>query len=85
MKSGCLKILTDRRSLMGFDKQGSSVFCVARGASGQWEVSEEGFDKPLASFDSAEDASKYARDMSKVKLNSSVKIFDDQGIQMPGE
>jgi hypothetical protein len=74
-----------RRNKMGFDQQGSSVFCVARGASGQWEVSEEGFDKPLASFETAEDASSYARDMSKLKQDSSVKIFDDQGIQMPDE
>lgn len=70
---------------MGFDQKGSSVFCVARGESGQWEVLEEGFDKPLASFDAPEDAAEYARDLAKTKQGSLVKVFDEQGIQMPAE
>ncbi len=41
---------------MGLDQRGSPVFCVVAGKSGQWDVKEEGFDKPLASFDEQEDA-----------------------------
>ena len=41
---------------MGFDQKGSSVFCVVRGDAGQWDVTEKGFDKPLASFGAVADA-----------------------------
>lgn len=62
--------------MMGFDQKGSTVFCVQHGKSGQWEVSEEGFDKPLASFDSPEDAKKYANDLAKTQEGSGVKVID---------
>jgi hypothetical protein len=70
---------------MGFDQRGASVFCVARGKSGQWEVMEEGFDKALASFDSMQDAQVYARDLAKTKDGSTVKVFDERGNQVPSE
>ncbi len=70
---------------MGFDQKGTSVFCVARGESGQWDVTEEGFDKPLASFESMQDAQAYARDLAKTKDDSTVKVFDERGTQMPAE
>ena len=38
---------------MGFDQEGPSVFCEAPDASGQWDVNEEGFEKPLALFTQA--------------------------------
>lgn len=62
--------------MMGLDQKGSTVFCVQQGKSGQWEVSEEGFDKPLASFDNPEDAKKYANDLAKTKEGSGVKVID---------
>lgn len=64
---------------MGFDQKGSSVFCVVRGDAGQWDVTEEGFDKPLASFDAVADAREYAHDLGKTKKGSTVKFFDEQG------
>jgi hypothetical protein len=70
---------------MGFDQRGASVFCVARGAAGQWDVTEEGINKPLASFDSTQDAQVYARDLAKIKDGSTVRVFDERGNQMPAE
>ncbi len=64
---------------MGFDQKGTSVFCVAPGADGQWEVKEVGFDKPLASFPSSADAETYARDLAKTKEGSTVRIVDQNG------
>ena len=64
---------------MGFDQKGISVFCVAQGTDGQWDVKEEGFDKPLASFQSSADAEQYARDLAKTKEGSTVKMFDQDG------
>ncbi len=61
---------------MGFDQQEPTIFCVKQGQSGLWDVSEEGFDKPLASFDSADDAKQYADDLARNKLGASVKFTD---------
>lgn len=63
---------------MGFDQKGTSVFRVAQGNSNQWDVMEEGFDKPLASFDVLEDAREYAFDIAKTKGGS--EAFDNHGI-----
>jgi len=68
---------------MGFDQKGVSVFCVVHGDAGQWDVMEEGSDKPLASFDSTEDAQVYARDLAKAKDGSTVRVFDEHGTQTP--
>lgn len=70
---------------MGFDQKGASVFCVAPGADGQWDVKEEGFEKPLASFKSSADAQEYARDLAKTKEGSTVKLFDRDGKQTGDE
>jgi hypothetical protein len=70
---------------MGFDQKGVSVFCVAPGAGGQWDVKEEGFEKPLASFKSSADAREYARDLAKTKEGSTVKLFDQNGKQTRDE
>ena len=64
---------------MGFDQKGKSVFCVTRGESGKWHVSEEGFEKPIASFDSQDDAEEYARDLAKTKEGSTVKMAGQDG------
>ena len=61
---------------MGFDQQGATVFCVKHSQSGQWDVCEEGFDKPLASFENPDDARKYANDLAKNQEGSSVKILN---------
>lgn len=64
---------------MAFDQKGSSVFCVAPGTNGQWDVKEEGFEKPLASFQSCADAERYARDLAKTKEGSTVKMIGADG------
>jgi hypothetical protein len=66
---------------MGFDQKGTSVFCVKPGDKGQWNVLEEGFDKPLATFDDRDDAVKYAEDIAETKDGSSVKMFDKNGTE----
>jgi hypothetical protein len=59
---------------MGLDQKGQIVFCVSRGANGQWDVSEKGFEKALASFDSEKDACSYANDLAKTKEGSKVVV-----------
>jgi hypothetical protein len=51
------------------------VFRVSRSADHKWDVCEDGFEKPLASFDSRELAAKYANDIARTKGESSV-IFE---------
>ncbi len=67
---------------MGFDQRGPLVFRVARDKTGIWNVMEDGFNGPLASFDTCADAREYAFDIAKSKDGSSVKIFDEQGKQI---
>ena len=59
---------------MGLDQKGGIVFRVARGENGQWDVNEKGFDKPLASFDSEQDACSYANDLARTRQGSKVVI-----------
>jgi hypothetical protein len=59
---------------MGFDQKGAPVFCVTEGKSGEWQVSEEGFEKPLATFQSRDEAEKYARDIAHTKEGSTVRM-----------
>ncbi len=58
---------------MGFDQKGATVFCVVQGQNGQWNVCEEGFEKPLASFDQEQDAREYAEGISRSKSDSTVQ------------
>lgn len=64
---------------MGLDQSGTAVFCVMPGKGGQWDVKEEGFDKPLASFDDQADAIEYARDLADTRDGSRVRIFEEDG------
>jgi hypothetical protein len=59
---------------MGFDQQGKIIIQVQKGRSGQWDVNELGFDKPLASFDEKEEAVEYANDIAKTKGGAIVKM-----------
>ena len=59
---------------MGFDQKGTSVFSVSERTAGQWDVCEEGFEKPLASFNSEDDARKYAEDLASTKEGSQVRM-----------
>ena len=70
---------------MGFDQKGAPIFCVAPGTADQWDVKEEGFEKPLASFKSSADAQEYARDLAKTKEGSTLKLFGQDGKQTTDE
>ena len=63
--------------IMGFDQKGETVFNVSLGKNNKWDVSETGFDKPLASFDTEADARTYAHDIAKSKRDSTVEPRDD--------
>lgn len=69
---------------MGFDQKGTPVFCVTAGQNGQWHVSEEGFEKPLATFESRNEAEEYARDLARTKDGSTVRMPDDSPTQAQG-
>lgn len=58
---------------MGLDQKEPTVFYVKQGNSDQWDVCEEGFDKPIASFSQMEDANKYAQDLANAKPGARVK------------
>lgn len=62
---------------MGFDQKGETVFNVSLGKNNKWDVSETGFEKPLASFDTEADARTYAYDIAKSKKDSTVEPRDD--------
>jgi len=64
---------------MGLDQKGTAVFCVKAGRAGQWNVLEEGFEKPLASFDQQGDAIDYAQGLADTKEGSKVRIYDQDG------
>lgn len=59
---------------MGFDQKGNVVFRVAPGTDNKWDVNEQGFEKPLASFDTEKDASEYAHDIAKGRRDSKVVV-----------
>lgn len=59
---------------MGFDQKGDIVIRVSRGTNDKWDVNEKGFDKPLASFDTEQDACTYANDIARTKQGSKVVV-----------
>lgn len=61
---------------MGFDQKGQSVFRVVCNAQNKWDVIESGFDKPLATFNSKEEAQQYATGIAKGKEGSRVEAGD---------
>jgi hypothetical protein len=58
---------------MGFDQQGSVVIKVKQAPNGQWDVNENGFERPLATFDSESMAITYANDVVGSKAGSRVE------------
>lgn len=59
---------------MGFDQKGTVVLRVCRAQNQQWDVKEQGLDKPLASFDREIDAVTYANDLAKTKEGTRVEV-----------
>ncbi|HJV83369.1 DUF2188 domain-containing protein [Noviherbaspirillum sp.] len=73
---------------MGFDEKDTVVICVSPGIKGKWDVSEKGFEEPLASFDDKEDAYAYATELMKSKENATVLVEDEDGFSLlpiPGQ
>jgi hypothetical protein len=62
---------------MGFDQKGAVVFCISRGENGRWDVLENDFEKPLASFDDRQDACDYANKLAMTKEKSTVVLLDE--------
>jgi len=48
-------------SAMQHSPDGTLYYTVTRSRSGQWEVTEPGFDRPIVSFSDRDDALEYAR------------------------
>lgn len=67
---------------MDFDQKRSLVFRVSRDKTGMWNVNEEGFEYPLASFDTSKDAREYALDIAKSNNGFAVKVFDEHNEQI---
>jgi hypothetical protein len=63
-------------------QKGSLVFRVKQGTTGKWNVMEAGIEKPLASFDTQNDASEYAFGLAGMKDGSKVEIFSEKGTQI---
>jgi hypothetical protein len=73
---------------MGFDQKGAVVICVSPGIDGKWDVSEKGFEEPLASFDDKEDAYAYATELTRSREGATVLVEDEEGfspLPQPGE
>ncbi|MGV3653294.1 MAG: hypothetical protein ACO1N5_03670 [Noviherbaspirillum sp.] len=64
---------------MGFDQKGTVVICVSRGESGRWDVSENEFEDPLASFDDKQDACDYANKLTMTKQGASMVVLNAGG------
>jgi hypothetical protein len=62
---------------MGFDQKGTVVFCISRSENGRWDVLENDFEKPLASFDDRQDACDYANKLAMTKEKSTVVLLDE--------
>jgi hypothetical protein len=75
-------------SHMGFDQNGAVVICISPGINGKWDVSEKGFERPLASFDCKEDAYAYATELTRANKDATVLIEDEEGfslLPLPGD
>lgn len=64
---------------MGFDQKEIPVICISPGINGTWDVSEKGYEMPLASFDDKEDAYAYATELSRTKQGATVLVEEDEG------
>ena len=56
-----------------------SQFRVVPTGNKQWNVFEEGYDKPLSMFDEKDDAVNYAYDMAQTKEEADVSICGADG------
>ncbi|HEY0847567.1 MAG TPA: hypothetical protein VGE12_19540 [Noviherbaspirillum sp.] len=64
---------------MGREGNGTLVICISPGLGGKWDVSEKGFEEPLASFDEKEDAYAYAIELTRSRDSAAVLVEDKEG------
>jgi len=64
---------------MEFEREETLVICVSPGLNGRWDVSEKGFEEPLATFDEKEDAYVYAARLTRSKKKATVLVEDEEG------
>ena len=57
---------------MGFDQKPAVTIHISKSQNGKWDVMENDFEKPLATFDTEQDASDYARALGKTKGGTTV-------------
>lgn len=62
---------------MGIDQKGAVVFRIARNQNNRWDVSESGFENPLATFDDKQDACDYANKLTETKEGATVQVIDE--------
>ena len=56
--------------------EGKVYYTVELVRSGQWEVNEGGFVKPIASFSSKRDALDYAQKLAETKETAEIRVRD---------
>jgi len=49
-------------------------YMVEQSIAGRWDVNEEGFDEPIASFQERADALEYALRLADMKMNAQVRV-----------
>ncbi len=56
--------------------EGKVCYTVELSRSGQWEVNESGFVKPIASFSDKRDALDYAQKLAQTKEDAEIRVRD---------
>lgn len=72
---------SDMRYEPGLDPNDTLVICVSPGLQGKWDVSEKGFEVPIASFADMEEAYAFAAELTKSRKSAAVLLEDDDGFQ----
>ena len=60
-------------------RSGKTVLTVKHSMQGRWEVCDSALEKPLADFETRDDALEYARGIATTKSEASVQTFDQYG------
>jgi hypothetical protein len=73
----------EKEIAMGFDQRGTVVIHVSPAEGGRWDVWEEDFENPLASFDEKEEACEYADKLTMAKEGATVVVVDENRPDRP--
>ena len=64
---------------MRIDQHRERVLRVTRDSLGLWEVREGGFERPLSSFESMQDARDYADGIARAEPETVVEVYSEDG------